>query len=109
VKAIFLTVDSPVIGKREADEKVKTNDDTAASPMSNSKAGNDSKGDGIGRTLGQYIDPSFSWNDMSWLRTQTTLPIVLKGVQTAADAKIAMDFGIEAIMLSNHGGRSLDT
>ncbi|KAI9771309.1 MAG: hypothetical protein M1840_002279 [Geoglossum simile] len=109
LKAIFLTVDSPVTGKREADEKVKTDDDIAASPMSDSKAGNDSKGGGIGRTMGKYIDSSLSWDDIPWLRAQTTLPIVLKGIQTAADAKIAMDFGIEAIMLSNHGGRSLDT
>ena len=105
MKAIFLTVDSPVTGKREADEKMKADGDIAAP----SKASSDSKGGGLGRAIGQYIDPSLSWDDIPWLRTQTALPIVLKGVQTAADAKIAMDFGIEAIVLSNHGGRSLDT
>ncbi|KAI9785723.1 MAG: hypothetical protein M1839_008740 [Geoglossum umbratile] len=109
VKSIFLTVDSPVTGKREADEKVTTGESIATAPMSLSNAGNGSKGGGIGRIMGRYIDSSLSWDDIPWLRTQTTLPIVLKGIQTAADAKIAMDLGIDAIMLSNHGGRSLDT
>ena len=108
VKAIFVTVDAPVPGKREADERVKA-DETASAPMSGAKAKNDKKGGGIGRIMGGYIDPSLSWDDLPWLRRCTTLPIVLKGVQTAMDARRAMENGIEAIVLSNHGGRSLDT
>jgi L-lactate dehydrogenase (cytochrome) len=56
-----------------------------------------------------FIDASLSWDDIPWLRRCTKLPIVLKGVQTAMDAKKAADHGIDAILLSNHGGRSLDT
>ncbi|KAF4620100.1 hypothetical protein G7Y89_g14722 [Cudoniella acicularis] len=108
VKAIFLTVDAPVPGKREADERVKA-DESLSTPMSGAKAKNDAKGGALGRIMGSYIDSGVNWEDLPWLRRCTKLPIVLKGVQTAMDAKRAMENGIEAIVLSNHGGRSLDT
>ena len=108
VKAIFVTVDAPVPGKREADERVKA-DESLSTPMSGAKAKNDAKGGALGRIMGSYIDASLSWADIPWLRKHTNLPIVLKGVQTAMDAKKAMEYGIEGILLSNHGGRSLDT
>jgi L-lactate dehydrogenase (cytochrome) len=108
VKAIFVTVDAPVPGKREADERVKA-DESLSTPMSGAKAKNDAKGGALGRIMGGYIDASLSWADIPWLRKCTKLPIVLKGVQTAMDAKMAMEHGIEGILLSNHGGRSLDT
>ena len=57
---------------------------------------------------GSFIDPSFSWDDLAWLRQHTKLPIVLKGVQTAADARLAMYMGCQGVVLSNHGGRALD-
>jgi L-lactate dehydrogenase (cytochrome) len=108
VKAIFVTVDAPVPGKREADERVKA-DESLSTPMSGAKAKNDAKGGALGRIMGSYIDASLSWEDLPWLRRCTKLPIVLKGVQTAMDAKRAMENGIEGLVLSNHGGRSLDT
>lgn len=107
-KAIFVTVDAPVAGKREADERVKA-DEGLTAPMSGQKAKNDKKGGSLGRIMAGFIDPTFSWSDIAWLRKVTSLPIVLKGVQTAMDAKRAMEEGIEGIILSNHGGRSLDT
>jgi L-lactate dehydrogenase (cytochrome) len=108
VKAIFVTVDAPVPGKREADERVKA-DESLSAPMSGAQAKNDAKGGSIGRIMGSYIDSSLSWSDIAWLRKCTDLPIVLKGVQTAMDARRAAQIGIEGIVLSNHGGRSLDT
>jgi L-lactate dehydrogenase (cytochrome) len=56
---------------------------------------------------GQF-DPSLSWRDLDWFRAQWDGPIVLKGIQTAADAKTAAAAGVQAIALSNHGGRQLD-
>jgi L-lactate dehydrogenase (cytochrome) len=108
VKAIFVTVDAPIPGKREADERVAA-DETLTTPMSAQKAKNDAKGGALGRIMGSYVDSSLSWKDLPWLRRNTKLPIVLKGVQTAMDAKRAMENGIDGILLSNHGGRSLDT
>ncbi|KAK7732882.1 hypothetical protein SLS57_000825 [Botryosphaeria dothidea] len=108
IKAIFVTVDAPVPGKREADERVRA-DESLSAPMTGAKALNDKKGGGLGRIMGSYIDASLSWEDLRWLRSVTDLPIVLKGIQGAADARLAAEAGVQGIVLSNHGGRSLDT
>ncbi|ELR02917.1 hypothetical protein GMDG_01138 [Pseudogymnoascus destructans 20631-21] len=106
-KAVFVTVDGPVQGKREADERVKA--DRELAPMSGMRARNDEKGSSISRAMGSYIDPTLSWKDVEWLRKSTKLPIILKGIMTAQDAVLAMQHGIDGIVLSNHGGRNLDT
>ena len=49
------------------------------------------------------------WQDIAWLRAQTRLPLVLKGVLSPADAVRAKDEGVDGIAISNHGGRTLDT
>ncbi|KAK3816475.1 MAG: peroxisomal glycolate oxidase [Benniella sp.] len=54
------------------------------------------------------IDPSLNWKDIEWIRSITKLPIVVKGVMTAEDAKLAADAGCQGILVSNHGGRQLD-
>ena len=63
-------------------------------------------------TLSDYIntqfDPALSWDDVDWLRSVWDGPIVLKGIQTVDDAVLAADAGVDAIALSNHGGRQLD-
>lgn len=107
LKAIFVTVDAAAAGKREADERVKA-DETVSSPMSGAKASNDKQGGGLGRVMGSFIDSALNWSDVAWLRRHTKLPLVLKGVMTAADAKMAMEHGLDGILLSNHGGRNLD-
>ncbi len=64
-------------------------------------------------SLADYInsqfDPRLSWDDVAWIREQWDGPVILKGVQSVADAKLAAAEGIEAIALSNHGGRQLDS
>lgn len=54
-------------------------------------------------------DATLTWRDLDWLRARTTLPIVLKGVMAAEDARFAVDYGVAGIIVSNHGGRSIDT
>lgn len=108
IKAIFVTVDAPVAGKREADERVRA-DESVSTPMSGAKAGNDKRGGGLGRIMGSYIDATLNWDDLAWLRRHWNGPIVIKGIQGAADAKRAMLEGVQGVVLSNHGGRSLDT
>jgi L-lactate dehydrogenase (cytochrome) len=108
VRAIFVTVDAPIPGKREADERIAATN--FQSGMSGAIATNDKKGGGLGRVMAKYIDSTLCWDDLAWIRKASGgLPIVLKGIQTAADARKAMEYGVEGIMLSNHGGRSLDT
>lgn len=49
------------------------------------------------------------WHDIAWLREQTWLPILLKGVLAPQDAQQAIDIGAAGLVISNHGGRTLDT
>ncbi|HUR13257.1 MAG TPA: alpha-hydroxy-acid oxidizing protein [Mycobacteriales bacterium] len=58
--------------------------------------------------LGMFNHPALTWDDLAWLRTQTSLPIVLKGVQHPDDVRRAVDAGVQAVVCSNHGGRQVD-
>ncbi|KAF7506191.1 hypothetical protein GJ744_012171 [Endocarpon pusillum] len=108
IRAIFVTADAAAAGKREADERLRA-DESLASPITGVAARNDNKGGGYGRVMGGFIDPSLHWGDIAWLRAQTRLPLVLKGVMSASDVKLACHHGLDGVMLSNHGGRNLDT
>ncbi|KAJ5881799.1 uncharacterized protein N7529_000471 [Penicillium soppii] len=108
IKAIFVTVDAAWPGKREADERVKA-DESLSVPMSPSKAQNDKKGGGLGRVMAGFIDPGLTWEDLKWVKQHTHKPVCLKGVMSADDALLAMKAGLDGILLSNHGGRNLDT
>jgi L-lactate dehydrogenase (cytochrome) len=59
--------------------------------------------------MGEQFDPSLNWRDVDWLRSIWDGPIVLKGVQRVEDAELAADAGVDAVALSNHGGRQLDS
>ncbi|KAF4445545.1 putative CYB2-L-lactate dehydrogenase (cytochrome b2) [Fusarium austroafricanum] len=100
IKALLVTADLPVVSKREADERVRSE---TVGPRE------DWKGAGLARQTGSFIDPSLSWEDITWLRRLTDLPIVIKGIQRWEDAKLAMKYGVQGIVLSNHGGRAADT
>ena len=63
---------------------------------------------GVAAHTHKMFDPSVSWADVSWLREQTELPLVLKGILDPADARRAVEHGASAIVVSNHGGRQLD-
>lgn len=108
VKSIFLTVDAPCAGKREADERVKA-DESTQSPMTGIKAVNDKFGGSLGRIMGSFIDETLSWEDLSWLRSIWKGKIVIKGIMSAEDAIRAAAEGCDGIVISNHGGRNLDT
>jgi len=58
--------------------------------------------------LGMFNNPALTWDDLAWLQGQTSLPIVLKGIQHPHDARRAVDAGVDAIVCSNHGGRQVD-
>eukprot|EP00462_Mataza_sp_D1_P012976 CAMPEP_0175149598 /NCGR_PEP_ID=MMETSP0087-20121206/17338_1 /TAXON_ID=136419 /ORGANISM="Unknown Unknown, Strain D1" /LENGTH=642 /DNA_ID=CAMNT_0016435319 /DNA_START=106 /DNA_END=2034 /DNA_ORIENTATION=- len=90
--AIFLTVDSAGIGKRERDLR-----STPGGSAPRSAA-----------TARRWAD-DMTWKDIPWLRSFTKMKIVLKGVQSGADAVLAYQAGVEGIVVSNHGGRNCDT
>jgi isopentenyl diphosphate isomerase/L-lactate dehydrogenase-like FMN-dependent dehydrogenase len=58
--------------------------------------------------LGIYSRPSITWADLAWLRSRTRLPILLKGVLHADDARRALDDGVDGVVVSTHGGRQID-
>jgi L-lactate dehydrogenase (cytochrome) len=108
VKALFVTVDLPVVSKREADERIRGEVpqryyDKGAKPEV-SKRGSG----GLARSTGSFIEWCLDWDDLAWIRKHCSLPIIVKGIQSAADAKIAMQMGCAGIVVSNHGGRALD-
>ncbi|RKL43033.1 hypothetical protein BFJ72_g4446 [Fusarium proliferatum] len=101
VKALFVTVDVPVISKREEDER--------ASSSSGSGQTRDKKGAGFARLASSFIDPNVCWDDIKWLRSILgDIPIVVKGIQRASDAQMALAVGCDGIVISNHGGRAAD-
>ncbi len=59
--------------------------------------------------MNSQFDHGLSWDDVAWLRTVWDGPILVKGVQTVADSLLAVEHGVEGIIVSNHGGRQLDT
>jgi L-lactate dehydrogenase (cytochrome) len=58
--------------------------------------------------IGQQFDPSLNWSDIAWIRKQWGGKLILKGIQDVEDAKLALNSGADAIVVSNHGGRQLD-
>ncbi|KAI9498144.1 FMN-dependent dehydrogenase-domain-containing protein [Zychaea mexicana] len=104
IKGLFVTVDAPQLGRREKDMRVKYSDD-APGEMEKKEVSRD---EGAARYISTFIDPSLSWKDLSWLKSITNMPIILKGVQTPEDAVLAYQNKCQGIVLSNHGGRQLD-
>ncbi|KAH1048189.1 hypothetical protein J1N35_038973 [Gossypium stocksii] len=109
-KAIVLTVDSPRLGRREADVKNKL----VVPPLKNlegllpTKFVSDEKGSGLAALASGTLDASFCWEDITWLKSITNLPILIKGVLTREDAIKALKVSVDGMIVSNHGGRQLD-
>ncbi|XP_043927426.1 hydroxyacid oxidase 2-like [Protopterus annectens] len=107
-KALVLTVDAPLVGKRRADIrnnfqlpphlKVKNFDGLF-------EESNGSKEYGMPANT---FDLSVTWKDIHWLQSLTHLPIIIKGILTKEDAELALKHGVHGIIVSNHGGRQLD-
>jgi 4-hydroxymandelate oxidase len=113
-RALVLTVDAQVWGRREADVRnnFKLPDGlTVANLADYAKemfpAG--IPGSGLAAYVSQMLDPTLNWKDLAWLRGQTKLPILLKGIVRADDARSAVEHGADGVIVSNHGGRQLDT
>ncbi|XP_022911547.1 2-Hydroxyacid oxidase 1 [Onthophagus taurus] len=112
-KAIALTVDTPMFGLRLADVRNKftlpphlkfANFEGEKSTKINTTQ----DGSGLNNYVEKLFDTSLTWDDVKWLKSVTNLPVVIKGILTAEDAKIAVDIGVEGIWVSNHGARQVD-
>lgn len=111
--AIELTVDAPVLGRRERDVRnAFTLPDGLWAPNLTASAEERRESPGgseLASTFAAMIDPVLTWDDVAWLRSITKLPILIKGVVRADDADHAVEAGAAGIVVSNHGGRQLDT
>ncbi|KAF2745471.1 hypothetical protein M011DRAFT_406276 [Sporormia fimetaria CBS 119925] len=106
-KGLFITVDAPQLGRREKDMRSKFDD--VGSNVQSSSGDSVDRSQGAARAISSFIDPSLSWKDIPWFLSITKMPIVLKGVQCVEDVLRAVDLGVHGVVLSNHGGRQLDT
>ncbi len=134
-EAIELTVDTAVLGRRERDVRrgytlppkigfetlidgllhpswtidfLRNDPITFASVADDNAAGDGSSAVTLSEYINSQFDPALSWRELEWLRSIWDGPIVLKGIQTVADAELAVEHGADGIALSNHGGRQLD-
>ncbi|CAJ1935714.1 unnamed protein product [Sphenostylis stenocarpa] len=111
-KAIALTVDTPILGRREAD--IKNRFTLPSHLILKNFEGLDlgkldkTSDSGLASYVAGQIDRSLNWKDIKWLQTITSLPILVKGVLTAEDTRIALKAGASGIVVSNHGARQLD-
>jgi 4-hydroxymandelate oxidase len=102
-RAILLTVDAPVTGARNRSERAKFHLPEAwETPYYPDRTGRKQSG-------GLPISGALTWSDVDWLRANTDLPVLLKGILNPIDAKQAVTAGVNGIIVSNHGGRELDT
>jgi len=109
--ALCLTLDSTVRAKRE--RNIRNN---YSSPSSPNYAGLEVPGEyswGLSsdapRGVNQLIDRAATWPYIDWLADHTPLPLVVKGIMTAEDARLCAEHGVKGIIVSNHGARQLDT
>jgi L-lactate dehydrogenase (cytochrome) len=105
-KGLFITVDAPQLGKREKDMRNKFEEHPPDVQDEDQLA---DRNKGAARAISSFIDPSLEWKDIAWFKSITNMPIVIKGIQCGEDAVLAAQYGVAGIVLSNHGGRQLDT
>lgn len=115
-KALAITVDTPQLGRREADVKNRfalpshlTMGNFAGGDHSSGTKKSGEKGSGLASYVASLIDKTLSWSDIAWVRKNTTMKIVVKGVMTVDDALASVRHRVDGIWVSNHGARQLDT
>ena len=113
-RAICLTVTVPVQGNRERDLRNQFRL-PAGIEMANFAGLRQARfpdavtGSGLNAFITREFDPTLTWESVAWLRSVTRLPVVLKGVVTPEDAVLGVEHGAAGIIVSNHGGRQLDS
>jgi isopentenyl diphosphate isomerase/L-lactate dehydrogenase-like FMN-dependent dehydrogenase len=113
-RALVLTVDVPEIGRRERDERngFRLSADLRVAnfiPKTSAPLQGEAPGSALATFIHDMRDPSLSWKDLEWLGSFSKMPLILKGLVRVDDARRALDCGAAGIVVSNHGGRQLDT
>jgi 4-hydroxymandelate oxidase len=112
-RALVLTVDTPRLGRRERDVRNRFTLPAGISIVNLERYGTPealrwAATSSFTEYVHKLLDDSLTWESIDWLRTITSLPILIKGVLTAEDAALCVQHGIAGIIVSNHGGRQLD-
>jgi len=99
---ICLTVDNPETGRRERDliNRFDAHLDLPKPNLAGLPA--------VSKEASQHFKEEFNWEEVAWLRAQTPLPLIIKGILSAEDAELAVKHGVDVVYVSNHGGRELD-
>jgi 4-hydroxymandelate oxidase len=112
-QALCLTVDVPVLGRRERD--IRNGFRVPAgiemvnlSPYAPARLAEADPQSALARFVGSLFDPGLTWEALDWLCSITRLPVLAKGILDGADARRAIEHGAAGVMVSNHGGRQLD-
>lgn len=109
-RAILLTVDAPVLGRRERDIRNRFELPPGLTIAAVGDAVDAAEGQsGLAAYFASQLDPALRWEDLEWLAGVSGLPVALKGVHRPDDAERAVEHGIAGVIVSNHGARQLDT
>ncbi|MDP9294100.1 MAG: alpha-hydroxy-acid oxidizing protein [Actinomycetota bacterium] len=106
-EAIVLTVDTPWLGRRERDLRSGFQIPPEITIPGLTMATGSNEPASVAEILG-LIDPSLSWRDLEELASKSKLPVLVKGILTAEDARLAIEHRAAGLIVSNHGGRQLD-
>lgn len=101
-RALVATVDLPVLGARERDIRLGFDIEMPLGNLVGAQASDD---------LSEVLEArhvGLTWTDVEWLRSLSAMPLVIRGILTAEDARLAVEHGAAAVVVSNHGGRQLD-
>lgn len=107
-EALVITVDAPVNGVRNREQRARFHL-PAGVEMVNLRGCRSPDPTASGGLCGGLMALAPTWTDIAWLRSLTRLPILLKGIMDPADAVRAIEAGVDGLVVSNHGGRTLDT
>jgi 4-hydroxymandelate oxidase len=110
-KALLVTVDAAVNGVRNEEQRAgfRLPPSVRAVHLDGFRTAVSRAGPGESPVFKGLLDGAPTWADIAWLRSQTSLPIILKGVLHPSDAERAIAEGLNGVVVSNHGGRTLDT
>ncbi|MGI8506319.1 MAG: alpha-hydroxy acid oxidase [Solirubrobacteraceae bacterium] len=106
-EALVVTVDLPVYGIRERELRSRVRSSTAEQVASAAATG--ATGEMTPAAFGALVDPDLTWADIERFVAESPLPVIIKGILTARDARLATEHGAAGVIVSNHGGRQLDT
>jgi len=112
-KALVITVDAPFLGQRERDVKNQFQLPAHLSArnlhaLDHSVLPDKTGHSGLAHYFENLIDKRLSWRDISWIKQHANMPVYLKGILHPKDAHLAVEYGVDGIIVSNHGGRQLD-